>query len=173
MSAARQSADYWHWFSRPIPFSSPEPVVSWSRRVRLARVQFSSLASRWKTREKIAPVMRATYTRFENKQSKRLFSFFLNLGWGAGECPFSGGEREEGRENNLPFFLRSPFRLPGLQAAHASSQPFVSWDGLGCLQRRLPASLLPSASPRLECGFVANHKGNEKHTRKTACYAGY
>ena len=144
-------------------------------RVCLARVQVSSLASRWKTREKIEPVMRATYTRLENKQSKPFFSLFFIWGGegGGGGCPFWGGKREEGRENNLPFFLRSPFRLPGLQPAHASSQPFVSWDGLECLQRRLPPSLLPSASPRLECGFVANHKGNEKHTRKTACYAGY
>ena len=115
MSVARQSADYWHWFSRPIPFSSPEPVVSWSRRACLARVQFSSLASRWKTREKIAPVMRATYTRFENKQSKRLFSFFLNLGrgvggWGGGVSIFRGRERGGQREQSS-FFLALPLPL--------------------------------------------------------------
>lgn len=151
---------------------TPESVVSWSRHVCLARVQFSSLASRWKTREKIASVMRTTYTRFENKQSKRFFSFFLNLGRGGG-VHFQGAREKRAERTIFLFFLRSPFRLPGLQPAHASSQPFVSWDGLECLQRRLPPSLLPSASPRLECGFVANHKGNEKHTRKTACYAGY
>lgn len=100
--------------------------------------------------------MRATYTRFENRHSKGFFSFF-SFFQGAGE------KRAE----------RSIFRLPGLQPAHASSQPFVSRDDLQCLRRGLPPSLLPPASPRLACGFVANHKGNKKHTRKTACYAGY
>ena len=144
MSAARQSADYWHWFSRLIP----------SRVSRACLVLLAHFALK---------NSRTTYTQFENKHSKSFFPFFL----------FFRGRERRGQREQSSFFLALPLPLAWVAAGPCIVSTIVARDGLECLQRRLPPSLLPPVTPRSACGFVANHKGSEKHTRKTACYAGY